>query len=164
MPPDASWDLPEPYTQTLTVSANDIDGLGHTNNACYVVWCEACAWAHSQTLGLTVADYQRLNRGVAIQRAEYHYSQPSFADDQLLIGTWLTGCDNRLRLERRFQIRRQDDGVTVLRGQWLLIGINMQTGKPARFPAEFIASYGPAVVPANASEHFKDIIAPVVID
>jgi len=140
-----SWDLPAPYTQDLVVSASDIDGLGHTNNACYVVWCESCAWAHSQALGLTVDDYRRLNRGVAIQRAEYHYAQPSFADDRLIVGTWLTACDNRLRLERRFQIRRHDSGETVLRGHWLLIGINMETGKPARFPAQFVDSYGAVV-------------------
>ncbi|GAB5498864.1 MAG: thioesterase family protein [Pseudohongiellaceae bacterium] len=142
---ETAWDLPDPFTQTLVVSAGDIDGLGHTNNGCYVVWCEACAWEHSRALGLTVADYQRLDRGVAIQRAEYNYTQPSLIGDQLIIGTWLTGCDNRLRLERRFQIRRQDNGETVLRGHWLLIGINMTSGKPARFPPEFIASYGAAV-------------------
>ena len=140
-----NWDLSNPFTRNVTVRAADIDGLGHTNNACYVVWCEACAWAHSQALGLTVTDYQRLNRGVAIQRAEYSYAQPSFAGDQLLVGTWLTACDNRLRLERRFQIVNLDSNETVLRGHWLLVRINMNTGNPARFPPEFVTCYGHAV-------------------
>lgn len=145
-----SWDLNKPFIETVTVRSADIDGLGHTNNACYVIWCEACAWAHSRSLGLTVADYQRLNRGVAIQRAEYNYVEPSFAGDQLLVGTWLTACDNRLRLERRFQIVNQATQHTVLRGHWLLIGINMQTGKPARFPADFVSCYGAAVATTTA--------------
>lgn len=151
-----SWDLNRPFTQAITVHADDIDGLGHTNNACHVIWCESCAWAHSQSLGLTVADYQRLNRGVAIQRAEYNYVQPSFVGDQLTIGTWLTACDSRLRLERRFQIVNKASNETVLRGHWLLIGINMETGKPARFPPEFVTCYGAAVTPAAADTGSAD--------
>lgn len=148
-----SWDFPTPHIESRTVSVDDIDGMGHTNNACYVVWCEDCAWSHSQQLGLSVEDYRQLNRGVAIQRAEYDYQLPSFADDELDIATWLVHCDQRLRLERRFQIRHRATGKTVLRGHWLLICINMETGKPARFPPEFVDIYGAAVIdPASAGD------------
>lgn len=140
------WDHPAPHILEITVSDQDIDGMGHANNACYVIWCERCAWEHSQSLGLTVADYQRLNRGVAIHHASYDYVQPAFAGEQLRIGTWLTACDGRLRLERRFQILRATDQATVLRGQWTLVGINVTTGKPARLPPAFIEVYGGAVI------------------
>ena len=140
------WDYPAPYILDLTVGDQDIDGMGHANNACYVIWCERCAWEHSRSLGLSVSDYHRLNRGVAIQRASYDYVAPAFAGERLRIGTWLTGCDGRLRLERRFQILRAADDSTVLRGQWALVGINVETGKPARLPPAFISVYGGAVV------------------
>jgi len=45
--PDMDWDYPTPFTHQLTVSRANIDGMGHANNACYVVWCEDCAWKHS---------------------------------------------------------------------------------------------------------------------
>ena len=55
-----SWDLPTPFVIDLQVAADDIDGLGHANNAVYVSWLERCAWRHSQHLGLDLAEYRRL--------------------------------------------------------------------------------------------------------
>lgn len=146
------WDLPSPHIQQVTVSAQDIDGMGHTNNACYVIWCEECAWSHSRQLGLSVEDYRRLNRGVAIQHAEYDYQLPSFSGDTLEIATWLVHCDGKLRLQRQFQIRHCASGKTVLRGRWVLICINLESGKPARFPAEFVEIYGGAVITQDTAD------------
>ena len=141
-----NWDYPDPHTCDVSVSANDIDGMGHANNACYVIWCEQCAWNHSESLGLSVRDYQRLDRGVAINKASYEYFLPSFENEKLLIGTWLTACDNKLRLERRFQMINPETEKTVLRGHWQLICVSLTTGKAAKFPREFIDIYGGAVV------------------
>lgn len=120
--------------------------MGHANNACYVVWCEQCAWNHSESLGLTVLDYQRLDRGVAIHKASYEYFLPTFEDEDILIGTWLTACDGKLRLERRFQMISLSTGQTVQRGHWQLICVALSSGKATRLPKEFIESYGKAVI------------------
>jgi len=141
-----NWDLPSPHTYDIEVQAGDIDGMGHANNACYVLWCEACAWKHSEELGLTVSDYQALDRGVAIHKASYEYLLPSFEGERLIAGTWLTACDNKLRLERRFQVLNLQTGDTVLRGHWQLICVTLSSGKACRLPQEFIDIYGGAVV------------------
>ncbi|HAJ76352.1 MAG: thioesterase family protein [Gammaproteobacteria bacterium] len=141
------WDYPTPFTRQLTVSGADIDGMGHVNNACYVVWCEDCAWKHSEALGLSVEDYQRLDRGVSIHRANYEYLLPSFENDSLTIATWLTDCDCKLRLERSFQIINTATEQTVLRGSWQLICTALSTGKAVRLPQEFLNTYGAAVIP-----------------
>lgn len=120
--------------------------MGHANNACYIVWCEECAWNHSSSLGLTLADYRRLDRGVAIHEAHYEYLVPAREGDELVIGTWLTASDGKLRLERRFQMLNPDTGRTVQRGHWKLICVALASGRATRFPAEFIARYGQAVV------------------
>ena len=140
------WDYPRPHTFAVRVVAADIDGMGHTNNACYAVWCEDCAWNHSRELGLTVADFQRLDRGVAIHKASYEYYLPAFEGEELLVGTWLTACDGKLRLERRFQMINLSSGATVQRGHWQLICVTLTSGKATRFPREFIAAYGDAVI------------------
>lgn len=147
-----NWDQPTPHILPITVSATDIDGLGHANNACYVQWCELCAWQHSALLGLAVTDYQALDRGVAIHKASYQYFLPSFAGDTLLVATWLTGCDGKLRLERSFQILDQASGATVLRGHWLLICTTLSTGKATRFPERFLEVYGGAVIPVKKTD------------
>ena len=148
--PPAEWDYPNPYILAVCPGADDIDGLKHTNNAVYVRWCETVAWAHSATLGLDLADYQRLDRAMAIRRGEYDYLLPSVEGDELLLATWLTGSDGKITLERRFQLIRAGDRATVLRGCWQLVCIDLNNGRPRRMPAEFSARYLPAIVSAPA--------------
>ena len=56
-------------------------------------------------------------------------------------------------MERRFQLVRNSDGVTVLRGRWDLVCIEICSGQPRRMPREFFEIYLPAVVkqPIEAS-------------
>lgn len=138
---ELDWDYPKPFTMALTPSPEDIDGLQHTNNAVYVRWCETIGWAHSEALGLGLAEYENLNRAMAIRRGEYDYVLPSVLGDELLLGTWLTNSDGKITLERRFQLIRLRDRATVLRGRWDLVCIEMSTGRPRRMPAEFSAAY-----------------------
>ncbi|RZL35311.1 MAG: acyl-CoA thioesterase [Rubrivivax sp.] len=140
------WDLPTPFTLALSPVASDIDGLGHTNNAVYVQWCEQAGWAHSEALGLSLADYRRLDRAMAIREGHYDYLLPSFEGEALLLGTWLTASDGRLTMERRFQLRRVSDGATLVRGRWLLVCIEIASGRPKRMPPEFLSAYESALV------------------
>jgi acyl-CoA thioester hydrolase len=142
-----AWDYPNPFTLPLAPQAGDIDGLNHTNNAVYVRWCEQVGWAHSHALGLTIDDYQRLDRAMAIRRGEYDYLLPTSLGDELLLATWLVGGDGKLAMERRFQLVRLRDDATVLRGRWDLVCIEMSSGRARRMPAEFIEAYIPQVVP-----------------
>lgn len=141
-----SWDYPQPFTLSVAPQAGDIDGLNHTNNAVYVRWCEQAGWAHSEMLGLALADYQRLDRAMAIRRGEYDYLLPSVLGEALTLATWLCASDGKLSMERRFQLRRDSDGATIMRGRWELVCIELGSGKPRRMPAEFIAVYEPAIV------------------
>jgi acyl-CoA thioester hydrolase len=140
-----AWDYPQPFLLALTPQTADIDGLNHTNNAVYIRWCEQIGWAHSESLGLALADYERLDRAMAIRRGEYDYVLPTFEGEALTLATWLTASDGKLTMERSFQLVRDSDGVTVLRGRWELVCIEMGSGKPKRMPAEFIDVYGAAV-------------------
>ncbi len=145
------WDVPTPFVEAVSPGPEDIDGLRHTNNAVYVRWCEATAWAHSAALGLALADYERLDRAMAIRHAEYDYLLPSFAGEELLLATWLAGSDGRITLERRFQLIRVSDGQTLLRGRWELVCIELGSGRPRRMPAEFAAAYLSAIVAEDSA-------------
>ncbi len=140
------WDFPQPFTLPLVPQANDIDGLSHTNNAVYVRWCEEIGWAHSTTLGLCLADYLRLDRAMAIRRGEYDYLLPTALNEKLTLATWLSASDGKLTMERRFQLVRDADQATILRGRWELVCIEVSSGKVRRMPAEFLQSYLPAII------------------
>jgi acyl-CoA thioester hydrolase len=144
-----AWDHPHPFTLALAPQSGDIDGLNHTNNAVYVRWCEQAGWAHSETLGLTLDDYRRLDRAMAIRRGEYDYLLPTLQGEELTLATWLFAGDGKISMERRFQLVRNRDGATVLRGRWDLICIAMSSGRACRMPPEFLAAYLPPVVQAG---------------
>ena len=143
---EVAWDYPNPVVLEKCVGADVIDGLQHVNNAAYVAWCEDVAWRHSEFLGISLADYQALNRAMAIRHSEYDYILSAYEGETLFIGTWLTAFDGRLSMERRFQIVRASDGAVLLRGVWQLVCIEISSGKPRRMPKEFLESYTPAVL------------------
>jgi len=140
------WDYPNPHLLHTRVEAQDIDGLQHTNNAVYVKWCEQVAWSHSVSLGLDLDAYQRLDRAMAITRSEYDYLQASRVGDAIVAATWIVNWDGKLTMQRHFQVIRENDGVTLLRGMMRFACIELSSGRPRRLPAEFVEGYGPAVL------------------
>ncbi len=139
------WDLPTPFVIDLTVTADDIDGLGHANNAVYVSWLERCAWRHSQQLGLDLNEYRRMDRAMAVVRHEIDYLASAYLDDEMQMATWITDWDRKLKMTRQFQLCRASDGLTLLRAQTTFVCIELSSGKPRRMPPEFIAGYGAAM-------------------
>lgn len=150
LPAGPAWDHPDPFLLQLCPRPEDIDGLNHTNNAVYVRWCEQIGWAHSEALGLCLADYQRLDRAMAIRRGTYDYLLPTFEGEALTLATWLAGGDGKLSMERHFQLVRNSDRATVLRGHWDLVCIEITSGRVRRMPPEFIAAYVPQRVQHEA--------------
>lgn len=136
-----TWDYPHPFTLPVMPRSEDIDGLNHTNNAVYVQWCEKIGWAHSETLGLSLDDYRRLDRAMAIRHGDYDYLLPTGIDDELTLATWLLASDGKLTMERRFQLIRNRDQETVMRGRWNLVCIELSSGRVRRMPQEFCQVY-----------------------
>ena len=135
------WDYDKPFVIGLTVAEADIDVMGHTNNVTYLRWLEQVAWAHSTALGLDWAAYQRLKRAMVARRHELDYLLPSFAGDELQIGTWLAENDGKLSMWRRYQVIRAGDGQTLLRGRTHWVCVDLESGKPRRMPEEFLKAY-----------------------
>ncbi len=145
------WDYPNAFTLPMVPQSDDIDGLKHTNNAVYVQWCEKIGWAHSEALGLSLIDFQRQDRAMAIRRGEYDYLLPTLLHEELTLATWLTSSDGKLTMERRFQLIRNRDQATVLRGRWDLVCIELSTGRARRMPPVFSQVYLAAIVGPNGS-------------
>jgi acyl-CoA thioester hydrolase len=95
---------------------------------------------------LNLADYQRLDRAMAIRRGEYDYLLPTTLHEELTLATWLTASDGKLTMERRFQLIRKADQATVLRGRWDLVCIELSSGRARRMPPEFCQVYLAAMV------------------
>lgn len=135
------WDHPDPFIHEVEVEPRHIDDFQHTNNVVYLTWMAKTAWEHSRALGLDFASYARLNRGMVVRRHEMEYFAPSHKGDKVLVATWITGNDGRLRLRRRFQMVKASTGATLLRGLSDFVCINIETGKATRMPLEFVETY-----------------------
>jgi acyl-CoA thioester hydrolase len=139
--PEQSLRLPAAFTCTHRVVAEEIDEYAHVNNTYYLQWLDRIAWRHSATLGLPLERCLALRRGMAVRHTRVDYLEAALLADVLLLGTWIVACDGRLRCTRRFEILRVADGKRVLDAEIDYFCLNLETGKPCRFPHEFVECY-----------------------
>lgn len=137
-------DIADPYLHYITASEADIDSQGHVNNAIYVKWMDAAAWANSVAVGYDHAKYQSLGSAFVVRRHEIDYLQPAYAGQELVVATW--PCEMaRFNAMRRHQIIRLNDGVTLARALTHWVYLDTKTGRPRRMEPELIAAFRPRV-------------------
>ena len=140
------WDFPAPHVVTLEVLAADIDAYDHVNNSVYLAWLDRAAWSHSAALGISLEEcVKTLRRGMAAHRTEIDYLRAAMSGDHVSVGTWITETDRKLRVQRRFQVRRAVDGETLARARTDYVCINLDSGRAARMPEVFQRSYVPTL-------------------
>jgi acyl-CoA thioester hydrolase len=135
------WDFGNPHVVTVEVLTADIDAYDHVNNSVYLSWLDRAAWSHSATLGLNLSECVTMRRGMAAHRTEIDYLRAALLGDRVLVGTWIVNTDSKLRVERRFQIRREADGETLARARIDYVCINLDSGRAVRMPDSFRKAY-----------------------
>ncbi len=68
-----NWQWENPYILPVTAEQEQLDGLGHVNNVSYLRWLEEAAWAHSNALGIGLAEFKSLDRAMVARRHELDY-------------------------------------------------------------------------------------------
>ena len=136
-----TWDLPAPHTITVNVTAEDIDVYDHVNNSVYMKWFDRVAWDHSAAVGLPVERCLSLDRGMVVLRSVIAYLRPALRDDAVRVATWLIPNPRRVRIARRFQVLREADRGTLARAEIEYACVELSSGRPSRWPAEFTRYY-----------------------
>jgi acyl-CoA thioester hydrolase len=135
-------DQPDAFLYHLTAEPDDIDALGHVNNAVYVKWMERAAYAHSCAVGYDGAAYDRLGTTFVVRRHEIDYLAPAFAGDRIVDVTW--PCEmERFTALRKHQIVRLSDGQILARALTTWIYLDANSGRPRRMSPEIIAAFRP---------------------
>ncbi len=135
------WDLPSPHLASLIAARGDIDAYEHVNNTVFMLWFDRAAWDHSASLGLPIEKCLQLDRGMAVLRSVIAYLRPAILGDTVQVATWLLPSDGKLRVRRRFQVRRDADGATLARAEIEYACIELSSGRPTRWPPEFRERY-----------------------
>ena len=135
------WDYKNPHVLKFKVFKENIDVLGHVNNKVYLDWCELVSWDHSKSLGVTPIIYQELRCACVVVKNKIEYLGSLFENDSVVISTWITETDSKLKLSRLFQVIRVKDNKTVFRSNVDYVCINLDTYRPTRMPDLFKEAY-----------------------
>ena len=138
-----AWTAPPGYVGRVTAKAEHIDEFNHVNNLVYPQWALEAAWHHSTLLGFPFSKIKEGGIGFVIARHEFEYKGAVLEGDEVLVATWISDNDKRLRMTRDYEMRLASTGKTVFRGQTFFIIIDMASGKPCRMPQRFIDAYEP---------------------
>ena len=122
---------------------SEIDAYQHVNNTVYLTWFDRIAWEHSAVLGLPIDRCLNLRRGMAVRHTRVDYWDAARLGDELTIATWIVASDARMRCTRRFEILRMTDAKRLLDAEIDFFCMNLDTGKPCRFPQHFVDCYKP---------------------
>lgn|SRR5690554_571261 len=86
---------------------------------------------------MTWALHEQTGKAMAITRTEIDYLAAANAGDRLVLATWFTDFDGRIRSARQFQLVRPADGKTLMRAVSTHACVNMESQRPSRVPPEF---------------------------
>jgi len=127
--------MPAIYEHTLLVTADEIDRLGHVNNLVYLRWMQAAALAHSAVQGWPPERYEQLGAGWVVRSHEIKYLQPAYADQAIVVCTWVADM-TKVASTRRYKIVRAADQALLASAatQWAFV--DYSTGTLKRIPEE----------------------------
>ena len=128
-------------TIELSVQDDDLDELGHVNNAHYLRYAEAAARAHSAARGFTLATYRELGALPVVRRHEIRYRRPALPGERLRVTTELTRLDGR-RAVRHTAIRRAHDDALLVEADTEWVWVDTEGGRPVRVPGAVLAAFG----------------------
>jgi acyl-CoA thioester hydrolase len=124
-----------PHDYAIGIDPDDIDFMGHVNNASYLKWVQNAVLDHWRALAPSDAVAQHL--WVALKH-EITYRKPTFLDDEV-IATVLLEKVQGARAFYETIIRRGEDVLAEVKSSWCCIDAG--TLRPARLAREVIERF-----------------------
>ena len=122
------------YTDQIIISESSLDENGHVNNVMYVQWMLYITIKYYDFIGGT-ARTQKLGATWVIREHKIEYFLPAFADDEILVQTWVVNI-RRVRLLRKYLFIRNSDKQVLVQGETDWVFVDENTGQPLRIPDE----------------------------
>ncbi|MFB0613652.1 acyl-CoA thioesterase [Aurantiacibacter poecillastricola] len=125
----------KPFTIPISIKPDDIDFMGHVNNARYLSWVQDVVLQHWQKLA--PAEEVASKAWVALKH-EITYRRPAFLDDEVIAETVL----EKIAGARSFYntvIRRGEEVLAEVKSMWCCI--DSETLRPARIDRDVAEQY-----------------------
>ena len=127
----------KPFAHPITVEPEDIDFMGHVNNARYLGWTQDAVLAHWNKIA--PAEEVASKAWVALKH-EITYRKPAFLDDEVIARTVL----EKVQGARAFyttMIQRGEEVLAEVKSAWCCI--DAETLRPARLREEVTRFFFP---------------------
>ena len=123
------------FERRITAGQDDIDELGHVNNAVWVRWIQDLAVAHWRE----VAPSEHRDAYVwVVVRHEIDYSRAVLPGETVVGRTWVPEPPKGARFDRHMEFVGEDGKVRVrAKTTWAIL--DKATGRPLRVPREVAA-------------------------
>jgi acyl-CoA thioester hydrolase len=126
-----------PHHHPIGIVPDDIDFMGHVNNARYLNWVQDAVVAHWQKLAPPSAIAAHL--WVALKH-EITYRKPAFLNDEVIATTVLESFQGA-RAFYNTLIKRGEEVLAEVKSSWCCI--DAQTLRPARIAQEWARNFFP---------------------
>ena len=126
-----------PYIFPIKILPDDIDFMGHVNNARYLGWVQEAVLSHWHKLA--PAEAIAAHGWVALKH-EITYRKPAFLEDDVIANVIL----ERIQGARAFYqtvVKRGEEVIAEIQSSWCFI--DRETLRPARIGAEVAAFFFP---------------------
>jgi len=125
------------FTLSITPRPEDIDELGHVNNAVWVRWIQDMATAHWQA----VAPQDAIERYIwVVTRHEIDYRGNVGVGETVTGHTWISEPPKGARFWRNVRFTGPDGAIKVAaKTNWAII--ERSSGRPVRVPADLAALF-----------------------
>jgi len=125
------------YTATITAGPEDIDELGHVNNAVWVKWIQDVAVAH--WYAVAAPEHSDAYMWV-VTRHEIDYRGNVTVGETVVAETWVPEAPRGARFDRHMKFTGADGKVRVqAKTTWAII--ERASGRLIRVPAEVAAPF-----------------------
>lgn len=131
------------------VAWNDVDPRKHVNNAEYLAYLEDAGIEVSAAFGWPIVRYLEDGFGWFASKLRIQYLQAARLDDELEISTYLSNI-KRASVLRNYIIRRTGDNELIAKAQAVWAFTNIETGRPARIPANLLEDFADNISDTSA--------------
>lgn len=132
-----------PFEKQITAGPDDIDELGHVNNAVWVRWIQDMATAH----WYAVAPAEHVDAYIwVVIRHEIDYLRAVLPGETVTGRTWVGEAPRGARFDRHVEFTGAD-GKPRVRAKTTWAIIDKATGRPLRVPPEVAAPFLRQVLP-----------------
>jgi len=125
------------HSYKVGIEPDDIDFMGHVNNAVYLKWVQAAVVSHWEKLAPAEAVAKHL--WVALKH-EITYRKPAFLDDELFASVVLEKVQGA-RAFYQTLIKRGEEVLAEVKSSWCCL--DAETLRPSRIASDIAAHFFP---------------------